>query len=96
MKLASRPEDTTFGDGEYTLKLTFEQLEFLASMAYLTRLGDGEYKAAVFDLINTLEEAFDEDFLEEAFDNVSPNFSVVDDGGDTIDSYHGNQICIEI
>lgn len=101
MKIKSRNTDipavSSGGAGKYTLNTTFEELQYIAALLYVTRLGGGTYKGAAFDLINTIEGLFDEDFLEQAATDVNFYVSIVGDDGITImESYPYTEVCLEV
>lgn len=95
-KLVSRPEDQIAGSGPYLMRMTYEELQFIAAMLYVTRVGHGIYQDAVFKLLNTVEEMTDEDFVEESSTDVCASFSVLDHRGDIIEQHSFDNICIEV
>lgn len=96
MKIVSRPEDMVVGEGAYTMKLEFEELQFIGALLYMTRLGDTVYKEAAFNILNNIEELFDEDFIDEAAADVSLAISVLDGGGDIIEQHPYDRVVIEV
>lgn len=96
MKITSRPEDMVSGEGPYVIRMTYEQLQYIGALLMITRLGDGLYKEAAFDLMNTIEEIFDDDFLQIASDNVDLSITIEDDKGNACEAYHSSVICIEV
>ena len=85
MKIVSRPFEQPMGSGSYTLKMDFEDIQLLSAYLYITRLGDGVFKQSAYKLLNTFEDTFGSDFLEEAAEEVDMIISRVDDeDGDTI------------
>jgi len=96
MKLSSRPDAMVVGSGPYTMKFELQDLELIGALLFITRLGNGTYKMAAYNMINSIESLLGEDFLEEASANVTPVFSVVDDRGDIIEQHSHDDICIEV
>lgn len=97
MKIISRPDDMPAGEGPFLLKMTAEELQYIGSMLWNTRLGDDSiYKEAAFKLTNTMEELFGEDFLQDASDVVDMSISVVDDQNNVIAIHHNSALCIEV
>jgi hypothetical protein len=96
MRIQSRPEEAPYGAGAYTLSMDREELEYIASMLYVTRLGKGTYKAAAFKLLQTMEEIFDDDFPEEAAKNVDLMVSVVTADDTITEQHHHSTICLEV
>lgn len=99
MKIFSRPESVVAGSGNYTIKMDFEELQLIAAVLFITRLGSGSpYRDAALKLLTTLEQGlFDSDFTAEAGDDVDLSISVLSDDGDTIlKQYHHSTICIEV
>ena len=95
-KLLSRPEDYVAGSGPYAVRLEYDQVQLIAALLYNIRLGDDQYKLAAFELMNTIEEMFDEDFCQEAADDVDLEISIIDANHDIIETYNNANICIEV
>ncbi len=98
MKITSRTTDSdaVAGEGEFTIRMTFEQLQFVAAMAYNTRLGSEPYKEAAYQLINTTEELFGDGFAEDAYFAVDMHISIEDDSGTIIARFQAEDITIEV
>lgn len=98
MKIVSRPEDQVAGEGPYSMRLSFEELELLAALLYVIRIGDDVYQHAALQLLTTVEELSDGDqnFLEDSANIVNMQFSVIDDDDDIIEQHSYENICIEI
>lgn len=98
MKIVSRPEDQVAGEGPYSMRLSFEELELLAALLYVIRIGDGIYQDAALQLLTTVEELSDGDheFLEDSANIVNLTVSVLDDDDDIIEQHSYENICIEV
>lgn len=96
MKLASRPEESVIGSGPYAIKLTFEQLQLISSVLYVTRLGTGQYQEAAFELLNTITDAFGDDFIEQSAIDVNLCVSILDDEGEALAEYPSDDFCLEV
>lgn len=97
MKICSRPDETVAGSGPYTLRMDFNELQLIGALMYVTRLGSGsEYREAAHKIINTIEDMFGGDFLDDASSDVNMCVSLVDDDDDTIEQYHNSIIVIEV
>ena len=76
-KIVSRQNNSAAGDGEFTLQVSREELELIASTLYITRLNGGKYGYAARSLLDTIDEAVGlTDWAMQAYDNVSPIFEV--------------------
>lgn len=96
MKIISRPDDQPAGEGAFTLKMDFEELQYIGAMLYNTRLGSSVYKEAAFKLVTTLDELFGDDFIQDASEAVDMNISIEDDRGNTIALHNNSNFCIEV
>ncbi|WP_407305332.1 hypothetical protein [Acinetobacter sp.] len=96
MILSSRPDELVVGSGPYTMKFKIEELELIGALLYVTRLGNGMYQDAAFNLIAAIESLMGGDFLEESSNAVSPIFSILDDQCDIIEQYSSESITIEV
>lgn len=97
MKIKSRPGPVSIGSGDYTFNMTFEEAQLIASYLYVTRLGGGAvYKHAAFELLNALEEAFDEDFAMEASHDVGLTVSRIDVDDTIIDTLDVDEFTLEV
>jgi len=77
------------------MKLDVEDLQLMCAYLYITRLGDGVYKASAYKLITVIEDYFGSDFLEEAADKINMIISKVDDDdGDTILEQFDNRVIV--
>ena len=95
-KIISRPDDQPAGEGAFTIRMDIEELQYIGAMLYNTRLGDSVYKEAAFKLVNTLDDLFGEDFIQDASTEVNMHVSIEDDRGNVIDVKHNSNICIEV
>jgi hypothetical protein len=96
MKIISRPDDQPAGEGAFTLKMDFEELQYIGAMLYNTRLGSSVYKEAAFKLVTTLDELFGDDFIQDASEAVDMNISIEDDRGNAIALHNNSNFCIEV
>jgi hypothetical protein len=96
MKIRSRATPETFGEGDYTFNLSFEEVQLIAAFLYVTRLGEGVYKPAALSLLNMFEDAFDEDFNMEASEDVGLSVSVVNEHGTIIDTFDDDHFILEV
>lgn len=95
-KIISRPDDQPAGEGAFTIRMDIEELQYIGALLYNTRLGDSVYKEAAYKLVNTLDELFGEDFIQDASNAVDMSITVEDDRGNVIDQHHNSNICIEV
>lgn len=95
-KIISRPEDQPAGEGAFTVRMDFEELQYIAALLWNTRLGDGVYQEAAYKLTETMEELFGDTFTEESSDAVNMSITVEDNRGNAIDQYHNTNIVIEV
>lgn len=99
MKIVSRPDVTTFGEGDYKLKVTFEQLQLIAAFCYSVRgsMKATEYGQAAYELMEVFEgQIFDDDFCATAWNNVDLIVSIEDDGGELLSQYAKENITFEV
>ena len=95
-KIVSRPEDYVAGAGPYAVRLEYDQVQLIAALLYNMRLGDDRYKIAAFELLNTIEEIFDEDFVQESSVDVDFEISIEDDCGNILERHNNSNIVIEV
>lgn len=97
MKIISRPDDMPVGTGQFTVKMDYEELQYIGALVYNTRLGSGDpYKEAAFKLNNMLEELFGEDFISEAAACVDFSITIEDDRGNMVEQHGRDSVCIEV
>ena len=98
MKNSSEPIDYIAGTGQYTVKMDIAELQLIAAVLNITRLGKGSiYRTATRKLLLTIsDELFDEDFLGQAAKEVNLYVSVVDADGNIIAKHHNDEICVEV
>ncbi len=85
MKIKSKRFRDVAGSGPYLLHMTREQLELVAAVLYVTRLGVGsKYRQAASTLIDVVEEIFDGGFFEQASDAVNMHVSITENDGNTV------------
>lgn len=99
MILSSRPEEDIdiVGSGPFLMRFDIEELQLIASLLFVTRLGKGDlYKEAAFRLMDNIDTMMGDDFMEESADDVNAYFSVVDDQDNILASHHFTDICIEV
>jgi hypothetical protein len=96
MKISSRPENEGMGSGPYSLNLTYEELEYIAALLYVTRLGTEVYKTAAFNLLNAIEDGCGPDFVETAAGSVCAAVSILDDDGEVTQEIDSDHFCIEV
>jgi len=96
MKIISRPEDMPVGQGDFLVKMTLEQLQYIGAMLYNTRLGDGTYKDAAFELVGVMDDLFGDSFIQEASEAVDFSITIEDNRGNPVAEYHNSDICIEV
>lgn len=95
-KIISRPDDQPAGEGEYLVRMDFEQLQYIGALVYNTRLGTDLYKEAAFRLVGVMDELFGDDFLEDASQAVNLTISIEDNRGNVIEQHGHDNICIEV
>lgn len=95
-KIISRPDDQPAGEGEYLVRMDFEQLQYIGALVYNTRLGTDPYKEAAFRLVGVMDELFGNDFLEDASRAVNMAVSIEDHRGNVIEQHGHDNICIEV
>lgn len=85
MKIQSRPTISTdeIGTGDITLRVNTEQLELIAALLCHCRLGTTGYPRAAAALIGAIENAYGDDWLMNASDNVDMQVNVEDRSGNT-------------
>lgn len=80
MIISSRPsfDTSAIGPGPYLLALNLDQLELVAALISLVRLGQGhKYREAAYELSTMLDEvAGDLDFTFAAFNKVDPHVTI--------------------
>jgi hypothetical protein len=98
MKIQSRPEEAVAGSGEFTLRMSFEELQLIGTLMYITRLGVGSvYKQAAAKLLDTITEIFDDDFFDESAMDVDLHISITsDEDDDIIGQYPCANVIIEV
>ena len=97
MKICSRPQEDTLGEGQFTLKVDMAELELIGALVYVTRLGRGApYKEAAYKLMTALEDEFGVDFTEDAANSVNLHVSKVDDCDTVIEQFHHSEIVLEV
>lgn len=95
-KIISRPNETAVGEGDYLLRMSYEQLQYIGALVYNTRLGDGKYKEAAYEIVTSLEQLFDDDFIQDASADVNMRITIEDNYGNPVAEHHNDNICIEV
>jgi hypothetical protein len=97
MKIQSRPETAVAGSGEFTLRMSFEELQLIATLMYVTRLGSGSvYRVAAAKLLDTISDIFGDDFFEESSNDINLHISITGDDDDIIEQIASSHIIIEV
>jgi len=99
LKIRSRPllENIQVGHGPYSINVTFEELQLIGAYLFTTRLGQGSvYKRSALNLLNALDEVFDEDFTENAFTDVGLTISHVDPNDTIINTLVADEFVLEV
>jgi hypothetical protein len=96
MNICSREYDEPAGEGEFTLRMTVEELQVISAMLYVTRLGPGTYQRASMKLMGTIEQITDKDFQARAADDVDLHVTQVDDSERTVAILNRYQIILEV
>lgn len=77
-------DDKGIGSGSIRLNVTEEQLELIAAYLAFTRLGNGTYKQAAYQLISAISNEYGEIFFDECMNNVDMYATIEDSAGDVI------------
>lgn len=94
-KIVTRPQPTS-GTGPYTVNMTFEEVQLIGALMYVTRLGFGLYAEAAARLLNSLDNMFDQDFAAESAQDVQMTVSIVDDQDKIVQSVQSDFIILEV
>lgn len=97
MKIVSRPTSGPIGSGNYHVKIDHRDLQLIAALLAITRLGKRSiYQESAYKMICMLEETFGSDFLAESSESVDLFISISDDNGQIIDQFPYTEIVIEV
>ena len=97
MKIVSRPDEQTFGAGAFAMRMSFEELEFIAGILHVTRLGTAQYQNAAYTLMTTIEDLFGSDFTTDSAAKINLHVSHVGDDGFTIlNQFSGADVILEV
>lgn len=97
MKIRTRQKESfEIGEGIYTLRTSFEQLQLIGSFLELTRLGKGVYKNAAYKLLVALEESFGSDFTHESLIDVGLEVSHIDANDTIIETLSPDEVTFEV
>lgn len=84
------------GTGPITIRVTATQLELMASLLFITKLGVRPYEQAAFELLTTIEEVLGQDIAADSFMVVAPEFDVIDDNCNVVATYEAENITIRV
>lgn len=83
-------DSPTIGSGNFTLQVDSDQLELITALVCNVRLGGkSAYSTAAYNLINTIENDFGSDFLDDCSTAVNVNVTIEDDSGVVLNTKTG-------
>jgi hypothetical protein len=86
------------GTGDILIRVSQHQLELIAAVLFVTKLGPRPYEQAALEMMSTIEDVFcdDPDAIANAFINVGADIDIVDDFGNVLNTLSADNIVIRV